>query len=81
VGIPEIGPLQSRTARCLVEFAPYDDDSCARHGRHQIASGRERVTVEFAAAPFVANPQSIAMPQRLMAAGKEHKIGGWRQKA
>jgi hypothetical protein len=38
-------------------------------------------TVEFAAAPFVADPQSIAMPQRLIAAGKEHKIGGLRQKA
>jgi hypothetical protein len=40
-----------------------------------------RCTVEFAAAPFVANPQSMAMPQRLIAAGKEHKIGGLRQKA
>jgi hypothetical protein len=60
VGIPEIGPLQSRTARYLVEFAPYGDDSCTRHGRRQIAGGRERVTVEFAAAPFVANPQCLS---------------------
>jgi len=78
VRIPEIGRLSREQVAALVGLAPYDDDSGDRHGRRQIAGGRKRVRCGvFAAAlpaSFHHNPQLIAMYQRLIAAGKEHKV-------
>jgi transposase len=78
VRIPEIGRLSREQVAALVGLAPYDDDSGDRHGHRQIAGGRKRVRCGvFAAAlpaSFHHNPQLIAMYQRLIAAGKEHKV-------
>ena len=78
VRIPEIGRLSREQVAALVGLAPYDDDSASRHGRRHIAGGRKRVRCgAFAAAlpaSFHHNPQLIAMYQRLIAAGKQHKV-------
>jgi len=78
VRIPEIGRLSREQVAALVGLAPYDDDSGDRHGRRQIAGGRKRVRCGLFAAALPAsfhhNPQLIAMYQRLIAAGKEHKV-------
>jgi len=78
VRVPEIGRLTREQVTALVGLAPYDDDSGDRLGARHIAGGRERVRTGLyrAALPaaFRWNPQLIALYQRLIAAGKLHKV-------
>jgi transposase len=78
VRLPEIGRITREQATALAGLAPYDDDSGERAGDRHIDGGRERLrrAVYTAALPasFRWNPQLIALYQRLIAAGKEHKL-------
>jgi transposase len=78
VRLPEIGRITREQAAALAGLAPYDDDSGERAGDRHIDGGRERLrrAVYTAALPasFRWNPQLIALYQRLIAAGKEHKL-------
>jgi transposase len=77
VRMPEIGQLTREQAAALAGLAPYDDDSGDHAGGRHIEGGRERLrrALYTAALPasFRWNPQLIALYQRLIAAGKEHK--------
>ena len=77
VRMPEIGQITREQAAALAGLAPYDDDSGERAGARHIAGGRERLrrALYTAALPasFRWNRQLIALYQRLIAAGKEHK--------
>jgi transposase len=78
VRMPEIGKLTREQVAALAGLAPYDNDSGDFAGRRHIAGGRERLRgVLYAAAlpaAFRWNAQLIALYQRLIAAGKEHKV-------
>jgi transposase len=78
VRLPEIGRITREQAAALAGLAPYDDDSGKHIGDRHIDGGRERLrsAVYTAALPasFRWNPQLIALYQRLIAAGKEHKL-------
>ena len=78
VRFPEIGRLSREEIAALADLAPYDDDSGERHGDRHIAGGRERLrrTLYNAtlAAAFHWNAQLIAFKDRLLAAGKLHKV-------
>jgi transposase len=78
VRMPELGKVTREQAAALVGVAPYDDDSGNRRGRRQIAGGRARVrhALYAAALPsvFQWNPALGAFYNRLIAAGKEHKV-------
>jgi transposase len=78
VRLPEIGRITREQAAALAGLAPYDDDSGERAGDRHIDGGRERLrgAVYTAALPasFRWNSQLIALYQRLIAAGKEHKL-------
>jgi transposase len=77
VRMPEIGRISREQAAALAGVAPYDDDSGERVGVRHIEGGRKRLRIALycAAVPasFRWNPQLIALYQRLIAAGKEHK--------
>jgi len=74
VRMPEIGRVSREQAAALVGLAPYDDDSGAKH----IAGGRERLRKTLYNASLAAayhwNAQLIAFKDRLLAAGKLHKV-------
>jgi transposase len=76
--MPEIGRITREQAAALVGLAPYDDDSSDHVGVRRIQGGRERLrkALYTAALPaaFHWNPQLIAIYQRLIAAGKPHKV-------
>jgi len=78
VRMPEIGRLSREQAAALVGLAPYDDDSGEHHGERHIAGGRERLRTSLYAAALPAacrwNAALIALYQRLIAAGKPHKL-------
>lgn len=78
VRMPEIGRVTREEAAALVGLAPYDDDSGKYVGLRHIAGGRERLRGALYAAALPAahrwNPQLIALYQRLIAAGKKHKV-------
>ena len=78
VRMPEIGRLTREEVAALGGLAPYDDDSGQRSGARHIAGGRERLrTAVFAAALPASqrwNPQLMTFYQRLIAAGKLHRI-------
>ena len=77
VRMPEIGQISREQAAALAGLAPYDDDSGDQVGVRHIQGGRERLRRALYAAALPAsfrwNPQLIALYQRLIAAGKEHK--------
>jgi transposase len=77
VRLPEIGRISREQAAALAGVAPYDDDSGECAGTRHIEGGRKRLrrALYTAALPasFRWNPQLIALYQRLIAAGKEHK--------
>lgn len=78
VRMPEIGQITREQAAALAGLAPYDDDSGDRVGARHIEGGRERLrrALYNAALPasFRWNPQLMALYQRLIAAGKGHKV-------
>jgi transposase len=77
VRMPEIGRITREQAAALAGLAPYDDDSGEHTGVRHIAGGRERLRralyTAALAASFRWNKQLIALYQRLIAAGKQHK--------
>jgi transposase len=78
VRMPEIGRVSREEAAALAGLAPYDDDSGERVGTRHIDGGRQRLrralyTAALAAA-FHWNDQLKALYQRLIAAGKPHKV-------
>lgn len=78
VRMPEIGRLTREQAAALAGLAPFDDDSGEHSGARHIDGGRERLRGALYAAALPAsmrwNPQLIALYQRLIAAGKVHKV-------
>jgi transposase len=78
VRMPEIGRLTREQAASLAGLAPFDDESGTHVGIRHIAGGRERLrgSIYKAAlsAAFHWNPQLIALYNRLIAAGKLHKV-------
>lgn len=78
VRMPEIGRVSREEAAALVGLAPYDDDSGERSGAKHIAGGRERLRKTLYNASLAAayhwNAQLIAFKDRLLAAGKLHKV-------
>lgn len=78
VRMPEIGRITREQVASLAGFAPFDDDSADRVGARHIAGGRERLRASVYAAALPAafrwNPQIMALYQRLIAAGKPHKV-------
>ena len=77
VRLPEIGRISREQAAALAGVAPYDDDSGEQFGVRHIEGGRQRLRRALYTAALPAslrwNPQLIALYQRLIAAGKEHK--------
>jgi transposase len=77
VRLPEIGSLTRQQVAALAGLAPYDADSGEHKGGRHIRGGRGRLrkAIYFAALPasFRWNPQLIALYDRLIADGKEHK--------
>jgi len=77
VRMPEIGRITREQAAALAGLAPYDDDSGEMVGVRHIEGGRKRLRIALYCAALPAslrwNPQLIALYQRLIAAGKEHK--------
>jgi transposase len=77
VRMPEIGQITREQAAALAGLAPYDDDSGGHVGVRHIDGGRERLRRALYTAALPAslrwNPQLIALYQRLITAGKEHK--------
>src|ERR1700730_8047887 len=78
VRMPEIGQVTREQVAALAGLAPYDDDSADRVGERHIAGGRERLRTAIYAASLPAslrwNRQLMALYQRLMTAGKLHKV-------
>ena len=78
VRMPEIGRVTREQAAALVGLAPYDDDSGDQVGVRHIAGGRERLRKSLYSATLAAafhwNAQLIAIYERLIAAGKSHKV-------
>jgi transposase len=78
VRMPEIGRVSREEAAALAGLAPYDDDSGGRTGDKHIAGGRKRLRKTLynavLAAAYHWNAQLIAFKDRLLAAGKLHKV-------
>jgi transposase len=78
VRMPEIGRVSREQAAALAGLAPYDDDSGERAGARHIDGGRQRLRKALYTAAFPAafhwNKQLKTLYQRLIAAGKPHKV-------
>jgi transposase len=78
IRLPEIGRVSREQIAALAGLAPFDDDSGERDGKRHIAGGRERlrnsVFSASLAAAFHWNAELIELYQRLIAAGKQHKV-------
>jgi transposase len=78
IRMPEIGRITREQAAALAGLAPYDDDSGDHVGARHIYGGRGRLRKSLynasLAAAFHWNAQLIATYERLMAAGKFHKV-------
>jgi transposase len=78
IRMPELGRLSREQAACLAGLAPFARDSGQRQGLRHITGGRTRVRTSLYAAAFPAafrwNKQLVALYQRLIAAGKPHKL-------
>jgi transposase len=78
VRLPEIGRVTREEIAALAGLAPYDDDSGQQKGVRHIMWGRKRLRGSLYAATFSAamhwNAQLHAFYNRLIAAGKVHKV-------
>jgi transposase len=78
VRLPELGALSREQAAALAGLAPFDDDSGKRQGARRIAGGRARLRKSLYAAALPAafqwNPALVDLYQRLIRAGKPHKV-------
>jgi len=78
VRLPEIGRLTREEIAALAGLAPYDDDSGEQTGARHIRWGRKRLRGSLYAATLSAamhwNPQLRDFYDRLIAAGKTHKV-------
>ena len=78
VRMPEIGTISREQIASLSGLAPFDDDSGNRRGLRHVAGGRARLRRSLYAAALPAafhwNPALKALYQRLIAAGKTHKL-------
>jgi transposase len=79
VRMPEIGQIGHEQAAALAGLAPFDHDSGQHRGKRQIAGGRRRLRGALFMAAFSAsscgwNQALKGMYQRLVKAGKEHKV-------
>jgi transposase len=78
VRMPEIGSISRQHAAALAGLAPYDDDSADHVGQRHIEGGRERLRTSLYSAALPAsfrwNARLVALYQRLIAAGKRHKV-------
>lgn len=78
IRLPEIGRVSREQIAALAGLAPFDDDSGERDGKRHIAGGRERLRNSIFSASLAAafhwNAELIELYQRLIAAGKEHKV-------
>jgi len=75
--LPELGDASDKEIAALVGVAPMNWDSGAQRGRRRIKGGRAalRAALQMAAlAAARANPALRAFRQRLLAAGKPHKV-------
>jgi transposase len=78
VRMPEIGSIDRQHLAALAGLAPYDDGSAGRVGLRHIKDGRTRLRSSLYAAALPAsfrwNARLVAFYQRLIAAGKSHKV-------
>lgn len=78
IRMPELGHMNRAQAAALVGVAPVNQDSGEHSGPRHIQAGRQRVRRMLFLAAFTAsqhwNPLLKLLYQRLMAAGKHHKV-------
>jgi transposase len=78
VRMPELGTITRERATALAGLAPYDCESGEQTSQRHCAGGRGRPRKSLYAASLPAafrwNPQLVAFYQRLIAAGKPHKV-------
>jgi transposase len=78
IRMPELGRISREEAAALAGLAPFDDDTGIYKGERHIAGGRGRLRRSICAAALPAsfrwNKALIALYNRLIAAGKAHKI-------
>lgn len=78
IRMPELGTLSREEAAALAGLAPFDHDSGKYQGLRRIAGGRGRLRKSLFAAALPAafrwNPALIALYNRLIVAGKAHKV-------
>jgi transposase len=75
--LPELGTLSRQQIAALVGVAPLNGDSGTRRGRRMIGGGRAHGRTVLDRGALVAtryNPQSKALYERLLAAGKVKKV-------
>jgi transposase len=78
IRMPELGRISREEATALAGLAPFDNDSGQHKGQRHITGGRGRLRRSLFAAALPAafrwNDAIIALYQRLLAAGKTHKV-------
>jgi transposase len=78
IRMPELGRISREEATALAGLAPFDNDSGQHKGQRHITGGRGRLRRSLFAAALPAafrwNNAIIALYQRLVAAGKTHKV-------
>jgi len=78
IRMPELGRVNREEATALAGLAPFDNDSGQHNGPRHISGGRGRLRRSLFAAALPAafrwNHAIIALYQRLVAAGKAHKV-------
>jgi transposase len=78
VRLPEIGRVSREQVAALAGLAPYDNDSGEQDGARHIWGGRQRLRNNLycaaLAASFRWNTELMKLYERLIAAGKEHKV-------
>jgi transposase len=78
VRMPEIGNVTREQAAAIAGLAPYDNDSGLRRGSRHIKGGRQRLRQSLYAAALPAvfywNPLLKSFYNRLLTAGKSHKL-------
>ena len=75
--MPELGALNRRQIAALVGVAPFNRDSGTYRGRRVIWGGRANIRAVLymgALSAIRCNPVIRAFYQRLVAAGKQHKL-------
>jgi len=78
IRMPELGRISREEATALAGLAPFDNDSGQHKGQRHITGGRGRLRRSLFAAALPAafrwNDAIITLYQRLVAAGKPHKV-------